>query len=84
MWVSNATSCVGEREGSSLEVRNERRNSCCLHVVVGGGDGVVDEGELALDLGEFVSKASTVIVVAAVALHLCNGVPVVKVRDCLS
>jgi len=82
--VINATSCVGEGEGSSFKVRNERRNSCHLHMVARGGDGVIDKGELALDLGKLVGKASTVIVVAVVVLHLCDGVPVVKVRDCLS
>ena len=82
--VSNATSCVREREGSSLKVRNERRNSCCLHAVAGGGNGVIDEGKLALDLAKLVSKASTVIVIAAVALHLYDGIPVIEVGDCLS
>jgi len=75
---------VGEREGLSLEVRNKRRNLCHFHVVAGGGDGVVDEGEFVLDLAELVGEALMVIVVAVVALHLCDGIPVVKVRDCLS
>jgi len=31
-------------------VTNKSRNSCCFHSVTSGGDGVVDEGELALEL----------------------------------
>src|SRR6267142_2282954 len=77
--VSNLTSCVWEREGASLEVRNESRNSCRFHSVTGGGDGVIDEHELSLDLCKLVSEASAVVVVSAVALDLCDGVPVVEV-----
>jgi len=75
---------VGEGEGSSFKVRNERRNLCCLHVVVRGSNGIINEGELALDLAKLVAEALTVIVVVAVVLHFCDGVPVVKVRDCLA
>jgi len=73
-----------EREGASFEVRNESRNSCRFHSVASGSDGVVDEDELSLDLCEFVSKSSAVVVVAAVSLDLCDGVPVVEIRYCLA
>jgi len=65
----------------SLEVRNKRRNSCHFQMVVGSGNGVINKGELTLDLAELIGKVSTVIIVAAVVLHLCDGIPVVKVRD---
>jgi len=52
--------------------------------VTGGGNGVVDEGELGLDLLELVSEASAVVVVSAVSLDLCDGVPVVEIRYCLA
>src|SRR6267142_4016335 len=81
--VSNSTSCMWEREGASLEVRNESRNSCRFHSVAGGGDGVVDEGELGLDLCELVSEASAVVGEVVVAFDLCDGVPIVEVRYCL-
>src|SRR6267142_1958099 len=81
--VSNSTSCVGEREGASLEVRNESRNSCRFHSVMGGGDGIIDEDELSLDLLEFIGKSSAMVVVAAVSFDLCDGVPVVEIRYCL-
>jgi len=74
---------VWEQVSASLEVRNESRNSCCFHSVAGGGNGVVDKGELALELQEFVGKASAVVVVVVVSLNLSNGVPVVEVRYCL-
>ena len=77
-------SCVGEGEGSSFKVRNERRNSCRLHAVARGSDGVVDEGELALDLAKLIGEVSTMIVIAVVALHFCNGIPVVEVRHCFA
>jgi len=73
-----------ERVSTSLEVRNESRNSCCFHSVAGSSDGVVDEGELGLDLSKLVSKASAVVVVAMVLFDLCDGVPVVEVRYCLA
>src|SRR6266850_2202627 len=82
--VSNSTSCMWEREGASLEVRNESRNSCRFHSVASGGDGIVDEGELGLDLLELVSKSSAVVVVATVSLDLCDGIPVVEIRYCLA
>jgi len=50
MLVSNATFCVREGEGVSLKVRNESRNSCCFQPVMGSCNGIVDEGELALEL----------------------------------
>jgi len=84
MLVSNSTSCVWEREGASLEVRNESRNLCRFHSVASGSDGVVDEDELSLDLLELVSKSSAVVVVATVSLDLCDGVPVVEIRYCLA
>src|SRR6266850_5691936 len=82
--VRSSTSCMGEREGASLEVRNESRNSCRFHSVTGGGDGIVDEDKFGLDLLEFVSEASAVVVVSAVSLDLCDGVPVVEIRYCLA
>src|SRR5882672_7199448 len=82
--VSNSTSCVGEREGASFEVRNESRNSCRFKSVTGGSDGVVDEDEFGLDLLELVGEASAVIVVATVSFDLCDGVPVVEIRYCLA
>src|SRR6267142_6044581 len=78
--VSNSTSCMGEREGASLEVRNESRNSCRFKSVTGGSDGVVDEDELGLDLLVLVSKSASVIVIATVSFDLCDGVPVVEIR----
>ena len=68
----------------SLEVRNESRNLCCFQLVVGGSDGIVNEGELALELREFISKVSVMVVVVVVVLHLCDGIPVIKVRYCLA
>src|SRR6267142_1908702 len=82
--VSNLTSCMWEQEGVSFEVRNESRNLCHFHSVASGSDGVVDEDELGLDLCEFVSKSSAVVVVAAVSLDLCDSVPVVEIRYCLA
>src|SRR6267142_369835 len=82
--VSNSMSCVWEREGASLEVRNESRNSCCFKSVTGGCDGVVDEDELGLDLGKLISEASAVVVVATVLLDFGHGVPVIEVRYCLT
>src|SRR6266850_3127152 len=82
--VSNSTSCVWEREGASLEVRNERRNSCRFKSVTGGCNGVVDEDELSLDLGELISEASAVVVVATVLLDLGGSIPVVEVRYCFT
>src|SRR6267142_1130632 len=84
MLVSNSTSCVWEREGASLEVRNESRNSCRFKSVTGGCDGVVDKDELGLDLGKLVSEASAVVVIAMVLLDLGGSVPVVEVRYCLT
>src|SRR6266850_5015245 len=81
--VSNSTSCVREREGASLEVRNESRNSCRFHSVTCSGDGIIDEDELGLDLREFVSESSVVVVVTAISLNLCDSVPVVEIRYCL-
>src|SRR6267142_2295728 len=81
--VSNSTSCMGEREGASFEVRNESRNSCRFHSVTGGGNGVIDENELGLDLCELIGELSAVVVIAAVLLDLCDGVPVVEIRYCL-
>src|SRR6267142_2017383 len=83
-FVSNSTSCMGEREGASLEVRNESRNSCRFHSVTGGGDGIIDKDEFGLDLLELVSEASAVVVVSAVSLDLCDGIPVVEIRYCLA
>src|SRR6267142_5787056 len=77
--VSNSTSCVREREGASLEVRNESRNSCRFHSVAGSGDGIIDEDELGLDLCKFVGESSAVVIVAAVSLDLCDSVPVVEI-----
>jgi len=77
-------SCVGEGEGASLEVRNKSRNLCHFHPVVGGSDGIVDKGELALELREFVGEVVVVVVVAVVAFHLCDSIPVVKIRYCLA
>jgi len=82
-WVRSATSCVGEAEGSSLKVRNESRNLCHLNSVTGGSNGIVDKGKLSHDLGILVCKTSAVVVIATVVLHFCNGVPVVKVSNCL-
>src|SRR6267142_6021712 len=82
--VSNSTSCVGEREGASCEVSNDSRNSCRFHSVMGGCNGIIDKDELGLDLCELVSKSSAVIIVAAVSLDLCDGVPVVEIRYCLA
>src|SRR6266850_507938 len=82
--VRNSTSCVWEQESASLEVRNESRNSCRFHSVTGGCDGVIDEDELGLDLGELISEALAVVVVAAVSLDFGGGVPIVEVRYCLA
>src|SRR6267142_2587413 len=82
--VSNSMSCMWEREGASLKVRNESRNSCRFHSVTSGSDGVIDEDELGLDLGEFVSESSVVVVIAVVSFDLCDGVPVVEIRYCLA
>src|SRR6267142_4896905 len=82
--VSNPTSCVWEGESASLEVRNESRNLCCFKSVASGGDGIIDEGEFALELQELVSKASAVVIIAAVSFDLGNCIPVVKVRYCLA
>jgi len=75
---------VWEQVGTSLEVRNESRNSCHFHSVTGGGNGVINEGELALELCKFISKASAVVIVVAVSLNLSDGIPVVEVRYCLA
>src|SRR6266850_4713813 len=82
--VSNSMSCVWEREGVSLEVRNEIRNSCRFHSVASGGDGIVDEDELGLDLCVFVGESSALVVIATVSLDLCDGVPIVEIRYCLA
>src|SRR6267142_2669908 len=82
--VSNSMSCVWERESTSLKFRNESRNSCRFHSVTGGCDGIIDEDELGLDLGELVSEASAMVVVAAVPLDFGCGVPIVEVRYCLA
>jgi len=68
----------------SLEVRNESRNSCRFHSVASSSDGVIDEGELTLELREFVGKTSAVVIIAAVSFNLSNGIPVIKVRYCLA
>jgi len=75
---------VWERESASFEVRNESRNSCRFQSVAGGCDGVVNEDELGLDLSEFVSEASAVVVIVVVSLDLGGGVPIVEVRYCLA
>ena len=81
--MSSAMSLLGDGVGASLEVRNESRNLCCFHPVAGGGDGIFDEGEFALDLGELVSEVAAVVIIAAIVLNFCNGIPVVKVGYCL-
>src|SRR6267142_2059831 len=84
-WSSDVCSSdLWEREGASLEVRNESRNSCRFHSVASSSDGIVDKGELTLELCKFISKASAVVVVAAVSLNLSDGIPVIEVRYCLA
>jgi len=73
-------SSLGIREGMSLEVRNESRNLCCFHLMMGGGDGIFDKGELSLDLVELIGKSLTVVVVVVIALDLCDSIPVIEVR----
>jgi len=79
MLLRSAMSSLGIETSASLEVRNESRNSCHFHPVVGGSNAIPDEGKFALDLGKLVSEALAVVVIVVVAFNLGDRIPVVKV-----
>jgi len=73
-------SLLGIREGTSPEVRNERRNLCCFQLVVEGDNGILNKGELGLDLVELVGNVLVVVIIVVVLLDLSDHVPVIEVR----
>jgi len=77
--LRSAMSSLAIEAGTSLKVRNESRNSCHFHPMTDGSDAVFNKGKFALDLGKFISKASVVVIVAAISFDLGNSIPVVEV-----
>jgi len=80
-WLDGAASTLGVREGMSFQVGNERRNAHHFHVMTGCNNGILNKGELGLDLVELIRDALTVVIITVVLLNLSDHIPIIKVGD---
>jgi hypothetical protein len=87
-WPSTDTSSQGASACGvvfgprpALQIWNFGREATCLDAVTAGGEVVLDEMNLGLDEGEFITEVAEAVVEASVALDLSGRVPVVEIGN---